>query len=156
VLEAALDATDLRLADEIVRKRLAQVWNGDGRRLRSRLLAAMERRADGRQQAVTDQLDARREADTERAHAIFAAFRMNLRESRDRLGAEIREQQDMLFTDDQQAQRRRDLRAMEERLDSLDDEERRETAAIAERYAEIRPHVSAAAIVFALTPEDSR
>ena len=62
----------------------------------------------------------------------------------------------MLFTDDKQAQRRRDLRAMEERLDSLDDEERRESAAIGERYAEIRPHVSAAAIVFALTPEDAR
>ena len=44
---------------------------------------------------------------------------------------------------------------MEERLASLDDEERREVAAIRERYADIRPHVSAAAVVFALTPQDA-
>ena len=61
----------------------------------------------------------------------------------------------MLFGDDQQAQRRRDIRAMEDRLASLDEEERREVAAIEERYADIRPHVSAAAVVFALTPQDA-
>ncbi len=36
----------------------------------------------------------------------------------------------MLFTDDQQGQRRRDLDAMEDRLASLDDEERARVAAI--------------------------
>ena len=45
----------------------------------------------------------------------------------------------MLLPDDQQAQRRRDMRAMERRLDDLDGEERREIAAIADRYAEIKP-----------------
>ena len=44
---------------------------------------------------------------------------------------------------------------MIDRLDSLDDEERREIAAIGDRYAEIKPHVTAAAVVFALTPEDA-
>lgn len=115
----------------------------------------MTRRAQARQDAVTDRLDARRDADTARAHEIFSASRRNLRESRDRLGAEIRTQEAGLFTDDQQAQRRRDLRAMEDRLDSLDGEEHREVADIAERYADVRPHVSAGAVVFALTPDDA-
>ena len=63
--------------------------------------------------------------------------------------------QELLFTDDQQAQRRRDLRAMEDRLAGLDDEERREITAISERYTDIKPHVSAAAVVFALTRADA-
>lgn len=54
-----------------------------------------------------------------------------------------------------QAQRRRDLRAMEDRLAGLDEEERREIAAIGERYTDIKPYVSAAAVVFALTPADA-
>jgi hypothetical protein len=61
----------------------------------------------------------------------------------------------MLFTDDQQAQRRRDLRAMEDRLASLDEELGREVVSIEERYADVRAHVSAAAVVFALTPADA-
>lgn len=155
VLDESLDTTDLELADAGVREALVRQWNADDGRLRTRLLTAMARRAEARQHAVTDRLDARRVADETRAREIFAAFRVNLRESRDRLAAEIRGQEEMLFTDDQQAQRRRDLRAMDERLDSLDDEERREIADIADRYAEIRPHVSAAAVVFALTPQDA-
>jgi hypothetical protein len=45
---------------------------------------------------------------------------------------------------------------MEERLATLGEEERRETAGIAERYADVRPHVSAAAVVFALNTADVR
>lgn len=155
VLDEALDAADLTLADHEVRAALAQRWNTDGGRLRTRLLAAMTRRAEGRRHAVTDRLDARHTADTTRAHEIYAAFRVNLRESRDHLAEDIRTQEAGLFTDDQQAQRRRDLRAMEDRLDSLDGEERREVEAIDARYAEVSPHVSAAAVVFALTPQDA-
>ena len=45
---------------------------------------------------------------------------------------------------------------MIDRLDSLDDEEQREIAAIRARYAGIKPHMTAAAMVFALTPEDAK
>ena len=45
---------------------------------------------------------------------------------------------------------------MIDRLDNLDDEERREVAAIGARYAGIKPHVTAAAVVFALTPSDAK
>ena len=61
----------------------------------------------------------------------------------------------MLFPDDQQRQRRRDIDAMERRLDELDDEEAREIAAITERYADVKPHTTAAAVVFALTRADA-
>ena len=154
VLDEALDVQDLTLADAGVLARLAELWNADGSGLRTRLLAAMARRAESRQEKVTEALQGRRDSDIARAREIFGAFRINLRESRDRLGAEIRSQEEALFADDQQAQRRRDLRAMEDRLASLDDEEQREIAAIRERYHDIKPHVSAAAVVFALTPAD--
>ena len=61
----------------------------------------------------------------------------------------------MLFGDDQREQRRKDLRAMRDRLESLDDEERRELDAIADRYTDVKPYVSAAAVVFAMTPTDT-
>ena len=61
----------------------------------------------------------------------------------------------MLFGDDQREQRRKDLRNLRSRLDSLADEERRELDAIHERYSDVKPYVSAAAVVFALTAADA-
>ena len=156
VLDAALDAHDLVLADADVRRELTGLWNGDGAPLRTRLLTAMEQKAGARQEKVIDALYKRRDADVARAREIFAAFRMNLQESRDRLDRQIRSEEEKLFPDDQQRQRRRDLASMTDRLDSLDDEEQREIAAIRARYADIRPHVTAAAVVFALTPDDAK
>ncbi|MEH0625046.1 DISARM system SNF2-like helicase DrmD [Streptomyces stelliscabiei] len=155
VLDKALDAERMVLADEGVRAALAQTWSADDSRLRSRLLAAVARRAESHQERVTEALRDRRESDIARARAIFAAFQVNLEESRQQLSREIEMQEKQLFTDDQQAQRRRDLRAMEDRLASLHEEEQREIAAISERYADVKPHVSAAAVVFALTPADA-
>lgn len=156
LLDQTLDSHRLSLADARVRESLVREWNAEGSRLRTRLLTAMARRAEARQEVVTAQLEGRRDADISRAHEIFEAFRRNLRESHHRLEQEIQSQSELLFADDQQAQRRRDLRSMDERLSSLDEEERREVAAIRERYAEIKPHVSAAAVVFALTPQDAQ
>ena len=116
----------------------------------------MEQKAGARQEKVIDALHKRRDTDIARAREIFAAFRVNLLESRDRLDREIRGEEEKLFADDQQRQRRRDLASMIDRLDSLDDEEQREIAAIGARYADIKPHVTAAAVVFALTPQDAK
>jgi hypothetical protein len=156
VLDTALDAQDLVLADADVRRELAVLWNGDGASLRTRLLTAMEQKAGTRLEKVLDALYKRRDADISRAREIFAAFRANLHQSRDRLDREIRSEQEKLFPDDQQRQRRRDLASMIDRLDSLDDEEQREIAAIGARYAGIKPHMTAAAVVFALTPDDAK
>ena len=157
VLDQALDAQDLALADEQIRRVLAELWNGDGagRALRGRLLTAMTRKAQSLQEKRLGALATRQETDIARAKEIFAAFRVILRESRGRLEREIRSQDELLFTDDQQKQRRRDLSTMIDRLERLDGEERREIDAINSRYADIRPHVTAAAVVFALTPADA-
>ncbi len=155
VLDDALDAESLVLAGVAARTALAQEWNAEDSRLRTRLLTAMARKAESRQEKVTEALETRRDTDITRAREIFGAFRVNLRESRDRLAREISDQEQALFTDDQHAQRRHDLRAMEDRLAGLDDEEQREITAIGERYRDIKPHVSAAAVVFALTPADA-
>ena len=156
VLDQALDAQDLVLADEEVRRALTDLWNSDGAPLRTRLLTAMARKAKAHQDTVIDALYKRRDTDIARAREIFAAFRLNLQESRDRLDREIRSEEEKLFPDEQQRQRRRDLASMIDRLDNLDDEERREVAAIGDRYAGIKPHVTAAAVVFALTPDDAK
>jgi superfamily II DNA or RNA helicase len=155
VLDRTLDAQDLVLAGEDVRRRLTDQWNADGAPLRTRLLAAMEQKATAHRERVIDTLLKRRDNDIARAREIFAAFRVNLQESRDRFDREIRSEEETLFADDQQRQRRHDLASMIERLNSLDDEERREIEAISARYAEIKPHVTAVAVVFALTPEDA-
>ncbi len=156
VLDHALDAQNLVLASPGVRRALTDLWNGDGAPLRHRLLTAMEQKAGARQDKVIDALHKRRDTDIARAREIFAAFRVNLLQSRDRLDREIRSEEEKLFADDHQRQRRRDLASMIDRLDSLDDEEQREIAAIGARYADIKPHVTAAAVVFALTPQDAK
>ena len=71
----------------------------------------MEQKAERRHQdMVVDALHKRRDTDIARAREIFAAFRVNLRESRDAAAhREIRSEEEQLFPDDQQRQRRRDL-----------------------------------------------
>lgn len=157
LLEQALDAGDLRLAATPIRTRLAHEWNADDGRLRSRLEAAIERRAQSRQQAVAESLDARREADIARAREIFRAFRRNLTDSLRRLKELEAEAAETLFTlPEQQRQYQRDIRAMEDRLATLDDEEAREIAGIRERYSDVKPFTTVAAVVFALTPQDAQ
>lgn len=156
LLDQALDAERLALATAEVREELAREWNAPDSPLRARLLESMTRRAGTRHQRVTDQLARRQDADVNRARDIFAAFRRNLHESLDQLTTVELAAELALFPDDQQRQRRRDIETMRSRLDELGDEERREIAAITERYREVKPHTTAAAVVFALTPEDAR
>ncbi|MDO5696759.1 MAG: DISARM system SNF2-like helicase DrmD [Dermatophilus congolensis] len=155
LLDRALDAENLALASATVRAHLARAWNAEGPELRSRLQTAMTRRATTRQEAVSDALHERLNGDEERARAIYTAFRANLTDSLARLRAAEEETESMLpLPDDQRRQRQRDIRAMENRLDALHDEEQREVAGIRERYADVTPYVSAAALVFALTADD--
>ncbi|MDR2253192.1 MAG: SWF/SNF helicase family protein [Bifidobacteriaceae bacterium] len=155
LLDNALDAHRLELASKSARRRLEAAWQADGGRLRHRLEEAMTRRAAARQEAVQESLDKRLAVDTERARAIFGAFRLNLNDSLRRLRGEEEQQQAMLWADEQQRQRLFDIRQMEDRLASLDGEERREIAGIKERYADIKPYVSAVALVFAIAPGDA-
>lgn len=155
LLDRVLDRRGMTLADEPVRSALAKSWNAEDSRMRTRLEAAMTARAHKRQDAVAGSLEARRDTDVARVSAIFDRFRENLKASLAALTSEHAKQEAMLFTDDQQAQRRRDILAMETRLDTLDDEEQRELAGIRSRYEDVHPYISAAAVVFALTPADA-
>ena len=155
LLDRALDAGAHEIPDAGVRASLAAAWNAEGSRMRERLTAAMERRAETRQSRVHTLLSQREQTDAQRARDIFAAFRVNLTDSIRRLERDEEEQLLMLFADDQREQRRKDLRAMRDRLESLDEEEQRELSAIADRYTDVKPYVSAAAVVFALTPTDA-
>jgi superfamily II DNA or RNA helicase len=155
-LDTALDRESLLLADQRVRDQLCDMWNVPDAPLRLRLEESMQARAGGRHKHVLEQLAKRQEADVQRAREIFAAFRANLRDSLSRLKKEEDDAQGQLFADpDQQRQWRRDIDAMTRRLDELDDEEGREIAAITDRYADVKPHTTAAAIVFALTRADA-
>ncbi|KQN88978.1 DISARM system SNF2-like helicase DrmD [Arthrobacter sp. Leaf69] len=154
-LDHALDGEHIALADERVRDQLCDLWNVPDAPLRVRLEESMQARAGRRHGLVLEQLTRRQEADVQRARDIFTAFRTNLRESLARLRRAEDEAAAMLLPDDQQRQRRRDMEAMERRLDELDDEEAREIDAIKERYADVKPHTTAAAVVFALTREDA-
>ena len=155
LLDSALDSPDLTLADAGVRRHVAQLWNS-GDRLRERLTTAVGRRGEARRADVAAQLRQRQDADVARARGIYAAFRHTLRDSI----AELRRREDELsemlpLPDDQRRQREKDLRAMEDRLLVLDDEERREVAAINNRYAEVEPFPASVALVFALTKADA-
>ncbi len=155
-LEHALDSTNLVLAPEKVRDQLVDEWNATGAPIRVRLEATMADRAEKRQSRVVQQLAKRQESDTSRVRSIFAAFRENLNASLRDLRTAEQEQLAMLWGDDQQQQRQGDIRRMEQRLAELGDEEIREIESISERYAEVKPHTSAAAVVFALTPGDAK
>lgn len=155
VLERVLDSPDLQLAPRQLRAHLAGRWSSDDSRMRGRLEEAMRSRASRRQEDVTGRLEARRDGDLDRARQIFGAFRTNLTDSVRRLRDEQEQQAAMLLPDDQQRQRDRDIGAMEKRLTTLGEEEARELAAVRERYSDVKPYVSAAAVVFALTPADA-
>lgn len=139
-----------------MRRHLIDAWNADGSRLRERIDAAMHQRAGGRQRAVEGELAKREGADVERAQAIFGRFRTNLKESLRRLEDEDRDAgaQFALF-DDQRRQRQRDIARMGERLAQLDDDELREVAGLRARYEDVRPYVTAAALVFAVSEQDA-
>lgn len=155
-LDKALDQEDLVIADARVRDQLSDMWNVPDAPLRRRLEESMRARAERKQAQVTEQLGRREAADMQRARDIFDAFRTNLRDSLASLRAQEVEAQGQLFTDaDQERQWRRDREAMQRRLEELDDEEGREIAAIRGRYADVKPHTTAAAVVFALTSADA-
>lgn len=155
-LDQALDSAHLVLASARVRDQLCDMWNAPNAPLRARLEESMQARASKRHDLVLDQLRRRQDADTQRAHDIFAAFRLNLRDSLKSLQDAEEEAAMMLLPDDQQAQRRRDIANMTRRLEALDGEEARETEEITARYADVKPHTTAAAIVFAVTPSDAK
>jgi hypothetical protein len=155
-LETALDGDSLTLASAAIRGRLADMWNATDAPLPQQLRRAMDSRAKRRHRLVAQQLADRQRDDTRRATGIFDRFRANLRDSLAALERDEEAVKGQLFADpDQLRQWRRDRDAMAARLADLDDEEAREIDTIRSRYAEVKPHTTAAAVVFALTRADA-
>jgi hypothetical protein len=154
-LDHALDGDALTLADPATLRALCELWNTPDAPLRLRLTESMQARADRRHQLVLEQLTRREESDAKRAEEIFAAFRVNLTSSLAALRSKEAEAEATLFADEQQRQRRRDMQAMQDRIAELDDELLREIETISARYADVEPHTTAAAVVFALSRTDA-
>lgn len=158
LLADALNASKpLRLAEPKVLEQLEREWDSNNGRLKTRLEDAINRRAETRKQLVESSLEERRQNDLDRAHGIFEQFRRNLKDSLDMLHRQDEEDamQLALWEDDERRQRRRDIRKMEQRLEDLDLEERKELDMIRTRYEDVKPYVSIAALVFAVSEHDA-
>ena len=156
LLDGALDVGDLKLAPVAVRRRLAREWDASHGRLRTRLEEQVGRRAETRKAAVEDNLKAREKADLDRVKGIYGAFRENLRMSLDQLNGDDQAQLMFDLFEEERRQRQQDVRNIARRLDSVDDEETRELDAVRERYRDVKPYLSIAALVFAVSPADAK
>lgn len=161
LLDSSLDASHtLSLASPTILAHLGAAWDANNGRLRTRLEAAVAKKAEKLQQDSTEKLEERRDADLNRAKGIFDQFRSTLHDSlrRIRLLDETEDGQLMLdlLSEDERRQRQRDIRKMEDRLDSLDDEEQRELDMIRTRYQDVKPYTTIAALVFAVSEQDAR
>jgi superfamily II DNA or RNA helicase len=164
-VDQALDREHMRLADPEVLAALALNWNAEDSLLYTRLVNAMHAKADKRQALVEADLGKRRSADLDRSEEIFKGFRANLRESINQRNRDLTEHSNGLFgvndrgeidlAREQERQLRDDLRAMDDRLRRLDEQQYRERVSIEARYTDVRPHLTGAAVIFALTPEDA-
>jgi hypothetical protein len=157
VLDSALDAGHpLTLAGPGARRHVVAEWNGAGdAQWRDRLTRRMTERAGVLRRQVEGSLNERKVADFKRASEIYTAFRASLGQALSRLRARDIQQEAMLWADEDQRQLRRDIERMEQRVESLDDEERRELAGIEDRYADVRPYIASVGLVFALSKADS-
>lgn len=159
LLASALDGTRLTRPSERVLAELAARWNAesdavDG--IRSRVNAAIGRRAERLRNAVESDLQERRDADLAAVDEIFARFRNTLESTLAAAEEARRSGEEMLFQlPEEKQQRDRDLTRIRTRLSHLDDELRVEREAIERRYRDVQPHTFVAALVFALTPEDA-
>lgn len=160
LLSSALDGTRLTQPNERVLTALAADWNAesdaaDG--LRSRVNAAIQRRAERLRSGVESDLQSRRDADLETVDEIFARFRSTLEGTLATAEEARRAGEETLFQlAEEKKQRDDDLKRIRRRLSHLEDELHAERDAVDRRYRDVQPHTFVAALVFALTPEDAQ
>lgn len=159
LLASALDGTRLTRPSDQVLANLAAGWSTesdavDG--IRSRVSAAIQRRAERMRNEVEADLQERRDADLSSVGAIFARFRSTLESTLAAAEDARRTGEEMLFQlPEEKKQRDDDLKRIRTRLSRLDDELHAERDAVERRYREVQAHTFVAALVFALTPEDA-
>ena len=159
LLASALDGARLTRPSDRVLANLAADWNTESDAVdgtRSRVSAAIQRRAERLRSGVESDLQERRDADLTAVEEIFARFRGTLESTLSAAEEARRSGEEMLFqVAEEKQQRDRDLARVRMRLSHLDDELHSERDAVERRYRDVQAHTFVAALVFALTPEDA-
>ncbi|MCR2817310.1 DISARM system SNF2-like helicase DrmD [Microbacterium sp. zg.Y1090] len=159
LLASALDGTRLTRPSEQVLAKLASDWSTDSDTvdgIRSRVNAAVQRRAERLRGAVESDLLERRDAELATVEEIFARFRSTLESTLAAAEEARRSGEEMLFQlPEEKQQHDRDRTRIRTRLSHLDDELHTERDAVERRYRDVQAHTFVAALVFALTPEDA-
>ncbi|SEJ51389.1 DISARM system SNF2-like helicase DrmD [Demequina mangrovi] len=159
LLSSSLDGTRLRQPSPTVLESLAAEWTaeaGDTDGLRSRVITAINRRADRLRSEVEEDLQARRDADLAAVEEIFSRFRSTLEGTLAAAEQARATGEELLFQlPEEKRQRETDLARVRTRLSHLADELHTERDAVERRYRDVQPHRFVAALVFALTPEDA-
>jgi superfamily II DNA or RNA helicase len=159
LLSATLDADRLVPVPAPALAEVVQRWNADAdddTGLRARVEHAVSSRTERRLRELGADLDARRDADLSRVEATFDRFEQTLERSLASMRRAAQEAEATLFEPEgSAAQRRRDIREVQRRLDALAEERGRECEAIRARYAQPTPHVFNGALVLALTSADA-
>lgn len=159
LLASALDGARLTRPSDRVLANLAADWNTESDAVdgtRSRVSAAIQRRAERLRSGVESDLQERRDADLTAVEEIFTRFRGTLDSTLSAAEEARRSGEEMLFQlPEEKQQRDRDLARVRMRLAHLDDELLTERDAVERRYRDVQAHTFVAALVFALTPEDA-
>ncbi|MGY1915870.1 DISARM system SNF2-like helicase DrmD [Blastococcus sp. SYSU DS0973] len=159
LLAATLDGDHLMPVPAPVLRAIVQRWNAEADEpegLRGRVERSVGVRTERRVRELVTNLDARLKSDLSRVDGTFQRFEQTLTRSMARMEREAREAEETLFEPDgSAAQRRRDIREVQRRLDVLAEERSREQVAVRARYARPVPHVFIGALVLALTPGDA-
>lgn len=159
LLASALDGTRLTRPSDGVLAKLAADWSTetdavDG--IRSRVNAAIQRRAERLGNEVEADLRERRDADLSAVSAIFAGFRSTLESTLAAAEEARRTGEEMLFQlPEEKKQRDDDLKRVRLRLSHLEDELHTERDGVERRYRDVQAHTFVAALVFALTSQDA-
>lgn len=158
LLADALDAGHLVAAPEPHRIALAEIWNSEAESvsMKQRVQQIVDETATKRGDKVRGSLESRRTDDRKRVEEIFSRFKDTLQGTL----AGLREaEEDMnipLWDEAEKRQREQDVLRIRVRLDALESEKEKELATVERRYQDVSPQTLAAAVVFALTPEDAQ
>lgn len=157
-LADALDAGRLVAAPEPHRVALADIWNSDSESvsMKQRLQAVVDETATRRADKVSNALETRRLEDRKRVEDIFNRFKITLQETLTGLKAAEEDMNIPLWDEVEKKQRELDVQRIRTRLDALENEKEKELATVERRYQDVTPQTMAAAIVFALTPNDAQ
>jgi hypothetical protein len=147
-------------ASPIVQARLAQRWP----RVRDGLIAALDWRANIREESLERKLAQQQEAEQQRITHNLDQFAATLRGAL-AMPEEGEEDEVALFTraeavamsksKEELAQYRKDRQSWEERLSALEAERDRELAAVAARYRDPKPHRFPVAVVFVVPKREA-